>query len=181
MTSNRSIPVEVEEAVIDQCVDDANTLCRCALTCRDWLPRSRFHLFSAVCISTPDRLWSFCDVLDSLPELPDLIQSITMAPDRTVKHSSCLLETFPIRLLSRVPDLRQWVLRNNLSIERQDQGCLVSCCDFPTDTPIFSCGRIDAGVCRLRLFSRISSLCLFIPVAEAHAMHGHPDHSREIP
>ncbi|TBU54950.1 hypothetical protein BD310DRAFT_1031446 [Dichomitus squalens] len=66
MTSNRSIPVEVEEAVIDQCADDANTLCRCALTCRDWLPRSRFYLFSAVCISTPDRLWSFCDVLDSL-------------------------------------------------------------------------------------------------------------------
>ena len=113
-----SFPTEVEEAVIDQCADDVGTLRHCALTCRRWLPRSRFHLFSAVCVSTPDRLWSFCDVLDAHPELRCLIESVTMAPGRSVKHPSCLLETFPIRLLSRAPNLRRWALRSSFSTDR---------------------------------------------------------------
>ncbi|PIL25678.1 hypothetical protein GSI_11428 [Ganoderma sinense ZZ0214-1] len=116
-----SLSTEIEENVIDYVysVDDITTLLNCALTCRDWLPRSRIHLFSAIRLSTREDMYSFCDFLDTHLEFPMLIRSIIMAPNVFEKKPACLLETFPVQLLSRLPRLRGWALRNDLASDRE--------------------------------------------------------------
>ncbi|KAI1785428.1 hypothetical protein LXA43DRAFT_847041, partial [Ganoderma leucocontextum] len=106
-----SFPVEVQEHVIDRSAVDVLTLRNCALTCRVWLPRSRLHLFSTIRISTQEDIYSFCDLLDAEPDRRMMVRSITMVANVCEKRSSCLLETFPVQLLSRLPNLRGWALR----------------------------------------------------------------------
>ena len=114
MNNGSTLPIDVQETVIDESADDVDTLRQCALTCRDWLPRSRFHLLSAICISTQEDIYSFCDYLDAHPERRSLVRSITMAPDVAEKRPACLVGTFPVSLLSRLPKLQGWALRNRL-------------------------------------------------------------------
>ncbi|CAK5277843.1 unnamed protein product [Mycena citricolor] len=49
-----SLPPELFEHAIDFLHSDRPDLGNCALVCRAWLPRSRFHLFSSVCFDTDD-------------------------------------------------------------------------------------------------------------------------------
>ncbi|TBU33301.1 hypothetical protein BD311DRAFT_622852, partial [Dichomitus squalens] len=66
-----SLPMEVLERVIDYCSGIPYTLCNLTLTCRQLLPRSRYHLFASIMIKGADleRLYSFCDVLNAQPKL----------------------------------------------------------------------------------------------------------------
>lgn len=114
-----TLPTEVEENAIDYCADDIATLRRCALTCRDWLPRSRIHLFSAIRLSTREDIHSLCDFLDAHPARRTLICSIIMAPTVSETRPAFLLETFPVQLLSRLPKLCGWALRNDLASDRK--------------------------------------------------------------
>src|SRR5262245_31431042 len=41
---------ELSDNIIDHLHDDKPTLRRCGLVCRSWLPSSRFHLFSTICL-----------------------------------------------------------------------------------------------------------------------------------
>ena len=45
------LPTEVIEVLIGH-IDDNQTLYSCSLTCRCWLPASRFHLFRSLSIAT---------------------------------------------------------------------------------------------------------------------------------
>ncbi|KAI0073165.1 hypothetical protein K474DRAFT_1603825, partial [Panus rudis PR-1116 ss-1] len=44
-TTTRTMPPELADYTLDFLHDDAATLGSCALTCKAWLPTSRFHLF----------------------------------------------------------------------------------------------------------------------------------------
>ncbi|KAF8218062.1 hypothetical protein K438DRAFT_1451511, partial [Mycena galopus ATCC 62051] len=44
----KRFPPELEDALIDFCHEDHATLATCGLVCRDWLPTSRYHLFSSI-------------------------------------------------------------------------------------------------------------------------------------
>lgn len=45
------LPSEVVDVLVGH-IDDSQTLCSCSLTCRRWLPASRFHLFRTVSITS---------------------------------------------------------------------------------------------------------------------------------
>ncbi|KAI0720802.1 hypothetical protein C8T65DRAFT_788704 [Cerioporus squamosus] len=45
------LPTEVVDVLVSH-IDDRHTLCSCSLTCRRWLPASRFHLFRNLSIPT---------------------------------------------------------------------------------------------------------------------------------
>ena len=56
------------------------TLCICALICKDWLRRSRIHLFRTVYIGDENGLESLEQTLDAKPAFRDLIQAIKFTP-----------------------------------------------------------------------------------------------------
>jgi hypothetical protein len=58
------LPTELTDVFIDFHHSDRKTLSVCSLVCRNWLSRSRFHLFGTVCVNSSD-IHSFVDLLAS--------------------------------------------------------------------------------------------------------------------
>ena len=106
------LPLELEERVIDSSCDSVSTLRSCSLTCRRWLPRSRYHLFSSIRVSTKDELYALHQAIEDAPhlELPARVQSITIKPQVDVEASQHLADIVPVPLLTRLPRLKRWVI-----------------------------------------------------------------------
>ncbi len=64
------LPTEVVDVLVSY-IDDPHTLCSCSLTCRRWLPASRFHLFRN--LSIPSR--ASYDILVRLRDAPHISPS----------------------------------------------------------------------------------------------------------
>ncbi|TBU33872.1 hypothetical protein BD309DRAFT_855433 [Dichomitus squalens] len=106
----RLFPTEIEENLLDLLSDHPQTLRNCALTCRRWLPRSRFHLLRAVSLRTREDLASLCGFLDVDPQCRQWVRSVVMAPI-VEKDTQLVLETFPVPSLAALPNLRRWEIR----------------------------------------------------------------------
>ncbi|KAJ7474701.1 hypothetical protein FB451DRAFT_274698 [Mycena latifolia] len=68
----KRFPSELEDAFIDFCRADHATLASCGLVCRDWLPASRYHLFSSVYL-TPQNA-----IVSSSPTIPPLVREVQL-------------------------------------------------------------------------------------------------------
>ncbi|KAJ7590178.1 hypothetical protein C8J56DRAFT_1163812 [Mycena floridula] len=70
------IPFETSDVIIDHLHDDVPALKQCALVCKNWLPATRFHLFSVVHLS----LYSIDQMLETIfhpdSHIPQYIQAL---------------------------------------------------------------------------------------------------------
>ena len=99
---------ETEENIIDHLWDDVQALRSCSLTCRAWLPRSRFHLLYAIRIYDRKQLDALYDTFERYPQRRLLVHSVTTAPKRLKGDPGPVIEVFPLALLSQSPNLRCW-------------------------------------------------------------------------
>lgn len=82
------VPIEVCERIIDlrttyggrsrisRCPRYLDDLRACALTCRDWLPRSRFNLFRCVRIRKHEKLKSLAKTITDHPFLAEFVREL---------------------------------------------------------------------------------------------------------
>lgn len=56
-TMSAILPPELDDRIIDFLWDDPPSLCNCALTCRAWLPASRYNLYHTIHLSTRRVFW----------------------------------------------------------------------------------------------------------------------------
>ncbi|KAI0747378.1 hypothetical protein C8Q74DRAFT_514431 [Fomes fomentarius] len=107
-----TLPVEVEERIIDKLQYDIRALRRCALTSRRWLPRTRYHLFAAIRVTTKDELFSLCTSLSQSPHLLPLVRSLTfrakLFDDKNDHEPAFLFQMVPVPLLTSLPNLVCW-------------------------------------------------------------------------
>ncbi len=103
------LPIEIEDRIVDQLVDHPASLRNCSLTCRAWLPRSRFHLFGTIRIRTKSVLDAVLDYFQAKPHMRTLVRSLVMAP--TATERTRLLGTYPASLFQMLPNLRRWEMR----------------------------------------------------------------------
>ncbi len=88
------LPIDVCERIIDSCnscprffyPQHLADLGACALTCQDWLPRSRLNLYSSVRLRNARQLYAFLNTIAAHPFLADFVQELvvgrsTMTPD----------------------------------------------------------------------------------------------------
>ena len=73
-----SLPPEIWDTVIRHLHADNEALIACCLTCRAWLPTSRYYLFRHVRLKTRQAYASFLDALQQSPELPGWIKRLTI-------------------------------------------------------------------------------------------------------
>ncbi len=111
LTEHPHIPLEVAEKIIDLLRRDVRLLRSCALICRGWHPRARYHLMTSIRVQSRDELFSICDYFKSNPHLASLVRSLSVAPVEA--GSLSLLEVVPVRLVSRLPNLHRYVMRNS--------------------------------------------------------------------
>ncbi len=105
-----TFPVEVEECIIDELYYDICALQNCTLTCRRWLPRTRYHLFAAIRVTTKDELLSLCALLSRSPHLLPLVRSLTVRAQRDHPEAAHLFQMVPFKLLASLPNLVCWKL-----------------------------------------------------------------------
>ncbi|KAJ6551818.1 hypothetical protein B0H19DRAFT_1073449 [Mycena capillaripes] len=91
----RRFPSELEDVVVDFCHEDHTTLASCGLVCRDWLPVSRFHLFSSISLTT-ENAPAFLDILTLSKTIPALVQTVEL---RFSGDSLLHLQVVPILIL----------------------------------------------------------------------------------
>ncbi|KAI0752081.1 WD40-repeat-containing domain protein [Fomes fomentarius] len=108
ITFPSTFPPEIEDRIIDQLHHDVRALRRCALTCRGWLPRSRYHLFVAVRVARREQLDSFFSFVTQFTHLPARVHSITISAKAGQPESLYFMETIPILLLTLFPNLKRW-------------------------------------------------------------------------
>lgn len=99
-------------------MDDRGSLSHCALTCRAWLPRNRFHLFNQITISSPQRLAALLGLLKETPKLKTIIRrinAIALTGSSTSglqvqanQYSVTILEAAVAVLLSKLPHIDHW-------------------------------------------------------------------------
>lgn len=109
MAFNPPFPIDVFEVVIDQASNNTDTLRNLSLTCRTFLYRSRYNLFSSIGIQTVQQMESFRQFLDSHPWAPLLVQKVTLStivPTNQLTPNLRLFEVIPARLITRLPNLR---------------------------------------------------------------------------
>ncbi|KAI0929374.1 hypothetical protein AcV7_010401 [Taiwanofungus camphoratus] len=82
-----AFPTEIFELIIDVFWPNRQSLLACALTCRAWLPWSRFNICYDVQIANCDQLVAFLNLLRKEPHLGDIDHQVTPAftPGKTHK------------------------------------------------------------------------------------------------
>ena len=76
MSPNIRLPPELCDQVIDHLWNDLDALRACSLTCNDWLPSSRYHLFRNVRLRNSDDVTRFRALVDSNQDLSQLKSEI---------------------------------------------------------------------------------------------------------
>ncbi|KAH9928499.1 uncharacterized protein BXZ73DRAFT_90570 [Epithele typhae] len=75
------LPPELCDETIDHLWDDIDSLRACSLTCKDWLPSSRFHLFRSVRLRHADDLTRFRALLASAPSVALCVRKLSLNAD----------------------------------------------------------------------------------------------------
>ncbi|KAL7284542.1 hypothetical protein ACG7TL_001834 [Trametes sanguinea] len=104
-----AFPQELCDAIIDECRRDIPTLLQCALTCRAWLPRSRFDIFSTAVLHTQVQASKFASTTRSSPDLAALVEVLAIAP-REFRELTSLIDWTCIALASVLPRLRRFTV-----------------------------------------------------------------------
>ena len=121
------ISIEVFEGVIDQANDDTKSLRHLSLTCTEFLPRARYHLFSSIDIQTMEQMETSRDFFDAHPWILPLVHKVTLScPFRddllqergSRTQAAHLLYIVPVHLLIHFPNLGVWSMR---SFFKEDQ------------------------------------------------------------
>ncbi|RPD79682.1 hypothetical protein L226DRAFT_425802, partial [Lentinus tigrinus ALCF2SS1-7] len=68
------VPVEVAERIIDLLSDHVGTLRSCALTCREWLPRSQYRLMTSIRIWSNEAVSSMYDYFTAHPRIAGAVR-----------------------------------------------------------------------------------------------------------
>ena len=108
--------------MINQASHDSSSLWQLSLTCKAFLPRSRYHLFSSIDIKTVQQLEASHEFLDSHPWVLPLVRAVTLSKEIVEADSSPnvrVLDVVPAHLLSTLPNLRAWRMRTFIRADKQ--------------------------------------------------------------
>lgn len=136
------IPPELSDYTIDFLHDDILSLRACALTCRSWLPASRFHLFDTVKVTSAQDLDKFVALLTSTSghsqDIVSCVQTLSVvkaSPASTSPHTTSRSlthweATLPTVLSSRLPHLSSLHIDSFLSFWQPSSFSLSSYSQF---------------------------------------------------
>ncbi|TFY57193.1 hypothetical protein EVJ58_g7175 [Rhodofomes roseus] len=159
------VPPELCDYVIDYLHNDRKSLTACSLTCREWVPTSRHHLYCEVLLHKPQLFIAFKRLLQAHPVLGCYVRVLKIS--RLEKAGSADLaqieEVLPIllRYLPNLGSLGGSLLSTSASIlrsvpeETPVTELFLQYCDFPALEDFarlfYSCPRLQSlALCGLR-------------------------------
>jgi hypothetical protein len=110
-----NLPSELIDAVIDHLHSDKMALAACALVCKEWLPASRYHLYSTISVNEGN-IQKFFDTLDTpLCIWRPLVRHLNMTGIR--RYAVSWLDGAHLQKLSTLVAVKKLSLRNFNSYE----------------------------------------------------------------
>lgn len=114
----RTLPTEICERIINfvAAMEDKSrlqTLCSCALTCRSWLSRSRFHLFRTVVLRSNSQLSCLARTLKDSPLICKSVRNLTVVGAADSDRSESWITVVPMSLS---PAFRTTLRRSTLPV-----------------------------------------------------------------
>jgi len=73
-----TVPPELSDYIVDYLHDDPRSLAACCLTCRDWLPSARYHLFSSIVLHSAQSCEAFARLLEPSPHLGFYVRELNL-------------------------------------------------------------------------------------------------------
>lgn len=80
VSTNKPLPPEIWDYIIDFLRKDIRSLQACSLVCKSFLPRSRYHRFERLKLQ-PRHATSFYKFLQGIPEIATFIRKLTIVPE----------------------------------------------------------------------------------------------------
>ena len=154
-----SLPPEIWDAVICHLHADNEALIACCLTCRAWLPTSRYYLFRHVRLKTRKSYASFLDSLQHSPDVLGWIKRLTITESSRSSHHP--FDVSP--MLVHLPNITHLHLRVAWAVSVCAPSLLASGIVFPSLTTLILRGGVyDAQEMPLLLsaFPMLSNLRL---------------------
>lgn len=106
------LPPELSDRILDHLHDDLLTLNSCSRVCRAWLPRSRFHYFHAIELTSYAGA-RFADILTTNPHIGTLVHLVGIRIlDRSDGDSNSLMRALPPIAL-RLPNVEKLTLHGD--------------------------------------------------------------------
>ena len=114
----QTLPLEIEENIIDQLFQYVWALRSCALTCRAWRDRCRRYILRSIRLRNRGQFDDICAYLRSNQHLRPLVHSVVFmsSTDPSLEHD----QTFPAseilcyELLEQLPNLRRCTLSHSI-------------------------------------------------------------------
>lgn len=75
------LPPELCDQIIDNAWDDRETLKACCLTCKDWVPSSRYHLFRIVRLHSAKDCTEFHNLISASPSIAYYVREFTISAE----------------------------------------------------------------------------------------------------
>ena len=106
--------MELSDAVIDviRDRDDYTTLRSCARISKQWLPRSRSHLWNTIFIDNPRQLDSLRNILEETPEIRELVFSVVTNTQAYHVRNWVLHDEAPPVIFPFLPKLQRWQIHH---------------------------------------------------------------------
>ena len=108
------LPTELSDAIIDviRDQDDFTTLRSCARVSKQWLPRSRSHLWHTIFIDNPRQLHSLRKVLEDTPEVRALVFVVVTNTQVYRARKWVIHDDAPPMIFPFLPKLQRWEIRH---------------------------------------------------------------------
>ena len=103
----RPLALEIEERIIDGLQDSRIALRLCALVCRSWYIRSRYHLLHKITVTAVGNVHELSTYFHTRPGLGSLVSELQIVPDSS-RHRNIIW----IPLARQLPRLRKLLLSN---------------------------------------------------------------------
>ena len=98
-----TIPIEIQEYIIDCLREDPPSLHICSQVCQAWLPRTRIHLFRTISLHTSQDPVALRRFFQEKPFLKSFVQQLSVSALPYIYPNPTLFETIPIQLLPELP------------------------------------------------------------------------------
>ena len=99
------LPPEITDRILDHLHHDLETLRKCSLVCKEWLPRSRHHAFRRVTLRGGAKLEQLQEIIDTNPSLAHCIRELTLKIGNGIDPTSSWLTTDLPPLIKRLPPI----------------------------------------------------------------------------
>ncbi|OSX67026.1 hypothetical protein POSPLADRAFT_1030219 [Postia placenta MAD-698-R-SB12] len=114
------VPLEIAEHIITDVGpghQNYKTLLACSLTCKAWVPRSRFVLYTIVTITTESQLYSFSESIKRERHLSCFVKELVIVWNQEWNETTLSsLLVFPAMFARRLPNLEKIKILSDLAL-----------------------------------------------------------------